>query len=188
MDVVLFLQNLRTGETFSFTIKSNKTREWFYRHDAFLTQGTYLLWAQSKFGTYLSPPSPQVKLNVDATAFQFGASRISYEVLYLIFSFLLFIISIALIIFILHHKRHSRRKHIKLMSEIRSAEESIRRGFAVLRRDIQAELAIVDKARLSKKLSEQEEKLEKQLLYDLEEVEKKIGREIWEIERTEQAG
>ncbi|MDP4007104.1 MAG: cohesin domain-containing protein, partial [bacterium] len=46
--VVIYLQNLRTGETFSHNVTSDKLGDWFYRHDTFLSSGSYLLWTQAK--------------------------------------------------------------------------------------------------------------------------------------------
>lgn len=64
-------------------------------------------------------------------------------------------------------------------------EESVRRGFAILRRDIQAEFDLVKKAKLKGDISEEEKFKEEQLLKDLQEVEKYIGKEIWDIEKSE---
>ncbi len=71
------------------------------------------------------------------------------------------------------------------MEEVRRVEESIRRGFAVLRRDIQVELEVFKKAKLNKLLSSEEKMKEEQLLGDLGQVEHYLGKEIWEIEKAE---
>lgn len=71
---------------------------------------------------------------------------------------------------------------------MREAQEAIRRGFAVLRRDIEAELALVRKAKLTKSLSAEEKMREEQLRKDLTQVEQNIGKEvldIWETEHTD---
>ncbi|MDZ4229681.1 MAG: hypothetical protein U1C53_00935, partial [Candidatus Veblenbacteria bacterium] len=68
---------------------------------------------------------------------------------------------------------------------IREAEESVRRGFAVLKRDIQAELNVVRKAKLSKQLSAEEHAREAELMKDLDWVEKYIGKEVWDVEQAE---
>ena len=62
------------------------------------------------------------------------------------------------------------------------AEESIRRGFAVLKRDIEQELTLVRKTSTDTNLSAEERQKEKQLLKDLEEIRSRIGKEVWEIE------
>ncbi len=183
--VVIYLQNLQSGETISQTVESDKRGDWFYRHDTFVTSGKYLLWGQSKIGDQLSPPSPQVQFAVHPTAIQFGASRLSYEIIYLvIIGFLLFVLC-GFIWYIAFHVVHGRKKHKRFMKEVREAEESIRRGFAVLRRDIQAELAFVRKANFSKALSEEEKVKEEQLLKDLAWAEQYIGKEVWDVEETE---
>jgi hypothetical protein len=124
-------------------------------------------------------------MNVAQTAIQFGVSRISYETLYLIFSIILLIIVLGLSAFIGFHAYHGRKKHLHFRKEMQGVEEAIRRGLAVLRRDIEAELAVVNKVKLSKTLAEEEDRKEKQLLQDLEWIEKEIGKEILDVEHLE---
>ena len=143
------------------------------------------MWAQSKVGSQLSPPSPQVELTVRKTAFIFGASRISLEAIYLVGVICSIAVILALIPHILFHTYHGRKRHKEMLKEIKEAEESVRRGFAVLRRDIEAELAIIHKIKMSKELGEEEKAKEVQLLNDLDSVEKYIGKEIWDVERAE---
>ncbi|MBI4054410.1 MAG: hypothetical protein HY397_03730 [Candidatus Doudnabacteria bacterium] len=185
--VVIYLQNLQTGETISQTVTSEKNGDWFYRHDTFLPGGRYLLWTQSKLGGQVSPPSPQVQLDVKPTAIQFGASRISSEFLYLFAVIVLLLVISALTAYILFHVYHGRKKHKLFLKEVQEAEESLRRGFAVLRRDIEAELEVIKKVKLSEKISAEEREKEEQLLKDLEQVEKYVEKEIWDIEKVEQA-
>jgi len=183
VDVIIYLQNLQSGETLSQVVTSGKNNEWFYRHNTFLPTGKYLLWTQTRIGKKFSPPSPQIQMSVRSTAIQFGASRLSFETLYLVIS-ILFLLAIAgLSTFIVFHAYHGRRKHKELLREVREAEESVRRGFAVLRRDIQAELAVIKKVKLSKAISIEAQEKEKQLLKDLEWAERYIGKEIWDVEK-----
>ena len=181
--VIIYLQNLATGETFSQGIDSDNKGEWFYRHTNFLSPGNYLLWAQGKIGEELSPPSPQVKMVVNRTAVSFGGGRLSYEAIYLFIIILLLLCIVGLIIFIVYHFYHGRKKHKEFQKDIEAAEESIGRGFAVLRRDIEAELEIINRAKLNSALSAEERIKEAQLLSDLDAVQKRIGKEIWEISR-----
>jgi len=180
--IVLYVQNLTTGETRSYEITSDNKGDWFYRHDTFLDAGSYLLWTQGKIGEQLSPPSPQIQLTVNKTAFQFGVSRVSYEIFYLLLVIIFAILFLILLLYIIFHARQGRRKQALLMREIKEAEESVRRGFAVLKRDIQAELAIVKKAKMEGTLVAQERSKEEQLLRDLESIERHISKEIWDVE------
>jgi len=184
-EVIIYLQNLNTGETRSQIVVSDKINEWFYRHPTFLSSGNYLLWTQSKIGDQFSPPSPQIGLSVRATAIQLGSSRLSFEVLYLLFIIILFCAVVGLVAFILFHTYHGRRKHIVFMKEVREAEESVRRGFAVLRRDIEAEIAAHKKHTQDRQLSPEEQEKEVQLLKDLEWVERRVSKEVWDIERVD---
>jgi len=180
-EVVIYLQNLGTGETFSQFAESDNKGDWFYRHTNFLSPGNYLLWAQGKLGGELSPPGPQVKMTVNRTAVQFGGGRLSYEAIYLFIIILMSISILGLGGYIVYHYYHGRKKHKQFQKDVRDAEESIRRGFAVLKRDIEAELSVVRKANLSSELSNEERIKEAQLLSDLNAIQGRIGKEIWEI-------
>jgi hypothetical protein len=184
-EVLIYLQNIETGETINRVVVSDKRGDWFYRHDQFLPSGKYILWAQSKQGEELSPPTPQKTILVYPVALQFGASRLSYTTIYLLVISILLIIVVGLIGYTIYHLIHGRRKHLLFLKEVKEAEESVRRGFAVLRRDIQAQLALLQKAKLSKTLSEEEERISAQLLKDLEQVERYIGKEIWDVEKID---
>lgn len=184
--VILYIQNAETAETISETVDSDKEGDWFYRHDAFLTTGSYVLWAQSRRGGELSPPSPQVTLTVEETAIQFGATRISYATLFMAMFFAALLVMVILIIYIFYHSIHGRRKHRVMLREISEAQESLRRGFAVLNRDIQAELEVIKRVKLNQKLSIEEQQREEQLLKDLQNIEQYLSKEIWDLERTEQ--
>lgn len=185
--IIIYLQNLTSGETVSESVAADKIGSWFYRHDRFLGSGNYLLWVQNKLGEQLSPPSPQVELTVHPTALQFGASRLSFEAVYLGIVILALGVIAALLGHIVYHAYHGRKKRQDFLKEVKEAQESLRRGFAVLRRDIEAEIAVVKRARLSKNLSAEEAAKEAQLLKDLAWVEQYIGKEIWDIEKTEES-
>ncbi|MBI4136025.1 MAG: hypothetical protein HY481_00530 [Candidatus Vogelbacteria bacterium] len=177
--VSIYLQNLQTGETMSSRVVSDSKGDWFYRHSNFLSPGNYLLWTQSRLGELASPPSPQLSLSVNQTAIQFGASRLSYEALYLILSsFFLFII-IGLVVSIFYHRHHGRKKRAAIEKEITEAEEAVRRGFALLRHDLEKELKLVRRTKTGQAV-----KQEAELLADLESIQKNIGREVWDIERV----
>jgi len=183
--VIIYFQNLQTGATRSETVTSDNRGDWFYRHSTFLSSGKYLLWAQSKIAEQVSPPSPQIEMNVQPTAIQFGASRISYEILYEGIIILLILILAVLIGYIIFHGYHGRKKRLQFIKEIREAEEAIRRGFAVLRRDIEAELAYERRTRPKRSFTPEEKAREAQTLKDLEEIERRIGKEVWDVWETE---
>lgn len=183
-EVIIYLQNLRTGATLNQNVTSGKNGDWFYRHNTFLESGTYILWTQAESGDILSPPSPQIQMTVTPTAIQFGSSRLSYENVYLILVIMLTAVLLTILGIIAYHLYHGSKKRKIFMKEVREAEESVRKGFAVLKRDIEKELAVIRKAKLGKELSAQEKEAEGQLLKDLRLVEQYIGKEVWDIERT----
>lgn len=182
--VIVYLQSLFDGQTFSFETPVSANGEWFYSHPAFLQSGEYRLWTQLKIGDETSPPSSELKLAVESAAIQLGASRLSYETIYLVLLAIALLAIISLVTFIAYHLRHGRRKYQHLKKEVREAEESIRRGFAVLRRDIQAEIDVIKKIKMSKELTAQEHVREEQLLKDLAEINDYVGKEVWDIERV----
>ncbi len=184
-EVLLYLQNVSTGETLNFSVNSDKKGEWFYTHNTFLNSGSYLIWAQTKIGKELSPPSPQQEIIVRQTALQFGSNRISHEFLYLVLTLVFLLVAVFLTLYLIFHAYQARKKHKILAEKIRTADESIHRGFAVLRRDIESELELLHKAKLSKELSAEEIKREKMLLKDLADTENYVSQEIWQIEQVE---
>lgn len=184
-DVVLYLQNLQSAETMSATIKSDKNGDWFYRHDTFLQSGEYLIWAQTKIGDQLSPPSPQIQMSVESTALQFGSTRISYITLFVTLLAIVSLLLLALVAYILYHLAQGKKKHSLLQKEIQEAQESLRRGFAVLNRDIEAELDVIRQAKLSSTLTQVEREKEQQLVKDLKDIEQYMSEEIWDIKEAE---
>jgi hypothetical protein len=187
-EVVIYLQSLESSATQSEEVQADENGEWFYRHDALLPAGQYVLWTQTKVGEQLSPPSPQLALNVETTAINFGATRISFVTLYMILALVFGVAVILLLIYVVYKFFHGRRKHQSIIMQIAEAEASVRRGFAVLNRDIQAELAVIKRAKLNKKLTDEEQVKESQLLKDLDEIEQYLSKEIWDIEESERTG
>lgn len=179
--IIVYLQNLETGEAMTETVLSDRRGDWFYRHSTFLPSGNFILWVQSQIGEELSPPTPQVAMTVRKTAVQFGASRLSFEVIYLGLAVVLFAAFLGLLAFTLYHGYAGRKKYTALRKEIREAEESVKLGFAVLRRDIYHELETAKKARPGKELSREERERQDNLLRDLAKVEQYIGKEIRDV-------
>ena len=169
-EVIIYLQNLQSGETTSVSVFSDARGDWFYSHGTFISSGNYLLWSQASVGDVLSPPSPQVQLTVQPTALQFGASRISKELLYLILLSIAAAAFLVILTYVIYHGHHARKKHVLLSKEIREAEESVKRGFALIRRDIAEELRVM-RAKNSGKSSAKLQLNENRLLKDLSDVE-----------------
>jgi hypothetical protein len=182
-EVILFLQNMETGETQQINTKADDKGEWFYRHNAFLSTGTYELWGQTKVAGQESPPSSQIKILVEKKALQFGGSKFSLPTIYLMIIFVLLAIMFFILLYIFYHYRHIQRKNKLVSKQIQDMEASIRRGFAVLNRDIQAELALLEKTHGRK--SQGDLQKEEQLLRDLDDIEQYISKEIWELEESE---
>lgn len=183
--VTIFSQNLSTGETTSYEVTSDKKGEWFYRHNTFLSPGKYILWTQARLGDISSPPSSQIEMNVARAAIVFGVTRVSYESLYLAVVSILVLVVVGLLILMLYHAVRAKRKHKVVLKEVNEAQEALRRGFAVLRRDIEREIEMLKRDRVSKDPTQEERSREEELRRDLKDIEDRIGREIWDIEKLE---
>ncbi|MCH7605429.1 hypothetical protein IID24_05585 [Patescibacteria group bacterium] len=107
------------------------------------------------------------------------------EIVYLLFSIFLLLAVVLLVVYIMFHAYHGRKWRKRLIKETHEVGEALRHGFMILRRDIQAELAIIHQVKLQGALAEEEEKTEARLLKDLEQIEKNIGKEILDIEQLE---
>jgi hypothetical protein len=184
-EVIVYIQNSEGGQTLSYHVPADDAGDWFYRHSTFLPSGAYLVWAQVQDGQQMSPPSPQVSMVVASHAVRLGLSRISYETIYVITIVVLLIVLILLCIMWMYHYYHGKRKHARLMSEHAKIEESIRRGFALLHRDISEELAVVHGIALTRELTEDQRRREEQLLKDLDVIKRNIGEEVWQLGKLE---
>jgi hypothetical protein len=180
--ITVYLQNEDTGEAKTFLSVSDSRGDWFYVNDNFLPAGSYVLWAQaSSKGGIKSPPSAQHTLEVATRAVSIGSSRVSLELLYQAISLVLIIITLFLILRAYYYYRLANKRHQLLMKEVGEAEESIKRGFALIRRDIEAELATIKKMNASKAVKAEEVERERALLSDLKLIEETVGKEVWDI-------
>ncbi len=184
-EVVVYWNNLTTGETQSAVTESNESGEWFYHHPGSSPVGNYVLWAQSSIGETLSPPSPQFTMIVRSDALHLGPARISYEFAYLAIIAVLLIVLLASGVLIIRKWHLIKRKHRQFMEELRTSEESIRRGFAVLRRDLEVEFNAIKALGSKRSLSKEEATRERQIETDIEAIQAKIGKEIWQLEKIE---
>jgi hypothetical protein len=183
---VILLENEQTGETYQETVRTDDNGDWFYQHNGLLSPGNYLIWAQTKFKGQVSPPSPQVKLLVEKTALHFGSAKLSYTSLYLLLITGLLLLILILFIYILYHHRHTKKKQVLVSQKLSEAENSIRRGFVLLNRDLQAELLAIRQTK-SRGHTIDERLRQEQIMKDLEDIEQYLSKEIWELEQTEQS-
>ena len=184
-EVVVHLQSMVDGGAFDFNTVSDKRGDWTYRHDDFLAGGKYIVWAHAKDGVKLSIPSPQVEMDVKPVALNWGNSRITYQSLYIGMISALLLIIFGLIIFIIVHAVLVRHRRRVFAHSLRQAEDSIKRGFIALRRDIEAELVLVKQAHLPADLAGEQKVREQQLEEDLKNIEALVGKEMWEVETFE---
>jgi len=182
--VIIYLQG-EGGATRSYEVTTDARGAWFYSIPEFLSRGRYTLWTQLKTNEILSPPGPQLNIDVMTTALQLGKKRFGYEGMYLIAALGFLAALLIIIAFAAMHFRAHRKKSQRLAKEIAEAETSIRRGFAVLRRDIFAELEAFRQVKKPDDMTPQDREREAKILQDLQWVENYIGKEIWDIEHLE---
>ena len=180
--VIIHVQNQTDGQSYQFQTVSDKRADWFYRHNGFLSKGKYVMWVQAERGGAMSVPSSKVEMQVSVVAIRFGGTALSIETIYVIGLFVLSGIIALLIGYIIFHWIHGRKKRKLFIEEIKRAEESIKRGFAVLKRDIEAELALMKRAQVSAEISAEERVREEELKRDLDAIQGYISKEIWEAE------
>ncbi|MBI4094509.1 MAG: hypothetical protein HY436_01745, partial [Candidatus Liptonbacteria bacterium] len=186
-EVIVNLQHTESGSTRTETTATDMSGAWFYTFPNFLPSGEYHVWTQLKAGEELSQPSPQLALTVAPTAIQIGDRRVSFAQVYLVLFVAFALAFFALLATTLYHFRHFRRKRARLEREIHEAEDALRRGFSLLKRDIEAELALMHRVKLNKDITAEERSRETQVLKDLDWVHEHVGKEIWEIEEAEKA-
>ena len=182
-EVIIYLQEVETGGAVSHIVKTDGTGAWFYSIPQFLNSGEYVVWTQLKISEELSPPSSKFDLKVAPTAVQFGSNRLSYERLYFVLLVFFTIAVLILLIFIIYHSYHHKSKSLKLRREIEEAEEAIRHGFKILKRDIEKELDVIRATKLSGEIRAEEKFREEKMLKDLEEIQVHIGEEVGDIEK-----
>jgi len=183
--IILYMQRLSGGETTSRSVAADINGDWFYRNSDFLEPGGYLVWAQTQRGEEMSPPSPQITMSVASHAIQLGTSRFSYEAIYFAAMVLLGLMVLILAGAIWYHYHNGKRKYRAYQAEKQKIEEVIRRGFALLRRDIEGEAKLLHHTKRGRELNQQEAEREKQILKDLAVVKQHIGKELWELEKLE---
>lgn len=176
-EVVIHLQSLVDGQSFDFKTTSNKVGDWSYQNNTFLPGGKYIIWTHSKSGSELSAPSPQVTLDVKPIAVNWGGSRITYQTIYISLIIILGISVILLVAFIATMLWLIRKKRRQLQQIVRLAEEGLRFDFMALRKDIEAELALVQRAVLGSEMAGEANARAEQLRQDLKNIELIISRE-----------
>lgn len=184
-EVVVHLQSMVDGAAFDFTTTSDRRGDWTYRHSDFLAGGKYIVWAHTRINGQLSSPSPQVEIDVKPIALNWGNSRITYQSIYIGMISALILMVLALLAYIIIHAILVRHRRKIFAQNIRQTEDSIKRGFIALRRDIEAELMLIKQAHLPDDLAGEQKVREEQLKSDLKSIEDIVGKEVWEVETFE---
>lgn len=182
-EVLVHLQSMVDGQAFDFDAVSDKRGDWIYRHSGFLPGGRYIIWAHAKSGQELSVPSPQVEIDVKPVAINWGGSRITYQTIYVTAIISLTVGLLVLAVLIVTGLVLVRRKRRQFAQTVRLAEEGLRHGFEALKRDLEAELALIHRAALGSEMAGEANVRAEQLRQDLKNIEDLVSREESEAER-----
>lgn len=182
-EVVVHLQSMVDGQAFDFGAVSDKRGDWIYRHSGFLPGGRYIVWVHAKSGQELSVPSAQVEIDVKPVAINWGGSRITYQTIYITAIVALAIGLVVLAVFIVIGLVLVRRKRRQFAQTVRLAEEGLKHSFAALKRDLEAELALMHRAALGSEMAGEANVRAEQLRQDLKNIEDLVRREESEAER-----
>ena len=178
-DVIIYFQQ-EDGGLFSEIVKVDEFGKWGYYHPKFLTKGSYMIWTQLRADDLSSPPSPQIKIQVESTALQVGSVRIGYDKLSFILATIMMLFTLGLIFFIIHHYRHHYHKSKVLNKELMKAEAMIFYGFQSLKKDVLAELELLRKS--NNGLSPEIQEKESQIIKDLEVIDTYLQKEFNDLE------
>lgn len=183
--VTVYVQNGQSGATYDEQTPVDKKGEWFVQWHEPLPSGQYQVWAQGSVAGQLTPPSPEQSFVVKSVAVQVGHTIISYDTLNLVLLLLAMLAILALIAFGLYHWLGARRKRKLFELHLRQVQASIHRGFAIIKRDLQLELAEVSRLSQKRTLAPAEKNYHHQLQQDIAQLEQYVGKEIWELEQDE---
>lgn len=183
VEVLLYLQNVKSGEIIETKTVSNKRSEWLYRHNNFLPGGEYSVWAKSKKDGTISDSSPRVKIVVQKKALRFWSISLDRGYLYLVIFCAMVSLSCLLTIYIIIRRRSIRKNRRSVDNRIIEVETAIRHDFLMLKRDIEKEIGLIEKAELRGPLSAEEKEAKKRLISDMERIQDKIKKERMDIEK-----
>ena len=185
VNVVIHIEQAETGDTYSGSAKTGSDGSWFYSFPQLLDAGHYIAWTELSSGNVTSPPSARVDIAVAPTALEIGNTRLDYQEIYLALFLVTLLVVIVLLAFFIHSVRRLRGSRSRLEAAIQEAESSLRRGFSVLRKDIEREFVHIQKVKGERELAPAELAREEKVKKDLADVNEYVGREIWKIEEEE---
>lgn len=190
--VILYIEK-EEEEPIIARIKVESDGSWSYIHNRFLQPGTYYIYAKTKNENgEISAPSKKITLTLERGGIVILGKFIRDEILY--GSIILFL-SIAIFILLAHflyslQKRAKRR--MKLLKEIKEANDSVIDGFGLLKEEVSREMRALRNMKITedgvtKEEKEERQKLVNDLIEDLDLIEKiqnYIRKEIGDIEKV----
>ncbi|OHA71345.1 MAG: hypothetical protein A3D64_02460 [Candidatus Wildermuthbacteria bacterium RIFCSPHIGHO2_02_FULL_49_9] len=178
--VVIWLQREKNDPK-SFTVQSDQDGKFTFTADEKLGDGIYQLWAEViDVQGAKSLPSEKITIVVaKPVIFRIGTWAIGF--LAVVIPLVALIIVLLFILWHGWHKFSLMRK--RLRKEVREAESALHKAFDLLKDDIREQIKMLEKTRIKRQLTEEEEKVVKQLKGDLDDAEEFIRKEIEDIEK-----
>ncbi len=182
--VTVWLQ--REGEDAkSFTIPSDQGGKFIFAAEGKLSEGTYKLWAEvADARGARSLPSDKITILVTKPAiFCIGTLGVSF--LAALIPAIALLILLLIIIWYRSHKFFILKKRVRkeILKEVIEAEVALHKAFDLLRGKMQKQVEMLEKARIQRQLTQEEEEIIKQLKKDLGDIERFVRKEIEDIEK-----
>jgi len=168
---------------------ANENGEWEHLHGLYLQPGFYRVWVEAQTSSgVLTEPSQEAMFKVVSRIQDEKKTFIDSESVLGFLTVLLTILDVGLLLFITYLWRRSMTLRRSLTKEIGEVNEALKIGFALLIREIEQDLALIEKdiAGVQSGKSDilgKERKLKQILLQDIGHIEESIRREVSDVER-----
>lgn len=191
---VIFYVEGKEIETIIREIDVDSRGSWFYTHDKFLPPGEYLIYAKVKNPKTgeISAPSEKKQLFVKRGGILLFGQFIRTELIFGLLILTLFLAVILLLFYFFYDQRRCAREKMRLMKEIKEANDSVVDGFGVLKAELSKELELLKNLHITQdNISEIEREKRQRLINDLvedldliEKIQAYIRKEVKDIEKT----
>ncbi len=166
--------------------RANERGDWEYLHGLYLQPGLYEVSVEtldSVSGAVIAKSDP-VAIRVANRSINIGKYVIEFDTLLGLLVLLFFNFATILIGVVIYFRMRTSRVHTALKKEVREIHEVLRLGFTFLRKELERDLAVLEKAARhgDRELSSKERELRNTLLADLQEIEERIEREVVDVE------
>jgi hypothetical protein len=178
--IVIWLQREK-DEPKSFNIESGRDGKFIFTADEKLNDGIYKMWAEAvdTRGAKSLPGEKNTFVVAKPAIFRAGTWAISF--LAVVIPLVALIFALLFVVWRGWHKFSLLRK--RLQKEVRETESALHNAFGLLKEDMQKQIKMLEKIRVKRQLTKEEEKIVKRFKRDLDDAEKVVRKEIEDIEK-----